>query len=343
MMLVASSLLALLEASRFHELQRLTQLQTQIAFESVFGKYNNDLWKEYHILSCKRDSLENGLLEFGNRRIEDKDAGSNFFQFFATDVDVESFMRLTDADGLVFVQAAAGYMEESLLFEAAKELYNRYEGIKNLQEGSFYDFSSIERALDALEKEDDFSNSIGSTGENLAEGRKKEERISSGKNLLIEIQNLQRNGVLSLVIEDINMLSNKEIELSQMISHRILPEKNMSFSTETDWYTRVLFQQYLLKHMSCYTKQEGHEMDYELEYIIGGKNTESENLKVVVNQLLAMREAANFAYLLSCPSKIEEANILAISIVGGTLNPMVVEVVKLAILAAWAFAESTVR
>ena len=339
MMIIVSALLALLEASRFHEIQRLTQLQTEVALESVFAKYNTDLWSEYHILACREDTLKEGMVDGGNGRMEDKGAGSNFLQFYVSLVDIEENLRLTDNNGRVFFQAAAGYMEENLIFETAKELYSRYEGIKSLQEGSGFDFSSIKKALDALNEENS-QISTGSTGESSLVDYEKENRISVKYNLLEDIQEIQKRGLLSLVIEDINQLSEKTLELSQVVSHRILPENNEWTSEEGDWYTRILFQQYVLKHMSCYTKQNVHALDYEIEYIIGGKDTDYENLKVVVNQLLAMREAANFAYLMSCPSKIEAANVVALSIVGGTLNPMLVGMVKLAVLAAWAFAES---
>lgn len=65
-----------------------------------------------------------------------------------------------------------------------------------------------------------------------------------------------------------------------------------------------------------------------------------ENLKATVNQLLAIRESANFMYLVSSPQKVEQAQLLSTAIVGITLNSVLIETVKMAILVAWAFAES---
>lgn len=337
-MLITSALLALLEASRFQELRCLTELQTEVALESVFAKYNDDLWREYHILACKQENLKSGLIDAGNARAVNEDAGSNFFQFVVSDVDIEANTRLTDENGLVFIHAAAEYMKDNLVFEAAKNLYSQYEGMEYLKKSSLFDFFNVKRALEELKKETSEQNSRGSTKEIFVE-EYEQKTIKTSKNTFLEdIQKIQERGILSLVIEDTQLLSNKTLELSQLVSQRLLTEESEVHSV--DWYTRILFQQYLLHHMSCYIEQKNHAIDYELEYLIGGKGTEIENLKVVINQILTMREAANFTYLMSNPQKLEEARLMAVSIIGGTLNPALIEVVKLGILAAWAFAES---
>ena len=69
--------------------------------------------------------------------------------------------------------------------------------------------------------------------------------------------------------------------------------------------TRGIFQSYMMQHLTDYTSME-HATDplrYQLEYVIGGKNTDQENLKAVVYRLLAAREAANMMYLLQDPTR----------------------------------------
>ena len=110
---------------------------------------------------------------------------------------------------------------------------------------------------------------------------------------------------------------------------------------ETDWLDRVYLQQYLLTYLTDYTNQvQERGLNYELEYLIGGKNNDIENLREVANQLLLIREAANLAYLISDVEKLETAQGLALALVGATANVAVIEVVKLGILVAWGFGES---
>ena len=55
-------------------------------------------------------------------------------------------------------------------------------------------------------------------------------------------------------------------------------------------------------------------MDYEMEYLIGGKNADQENLKAVVNRLLLMREGANLLYLETDSTKSQEAMSVALAL-----------------------------
>ncbi len=340
MILVVSTLLALLEASRFQDMRRLTKLQTELALESAFARYNVDLWEEYRILACNQNGLEKDIEQSGNRNAIRQKEGINFFQFVVSDIKMEDITRLTDGDGQIFFQEAVSYMERNLEYEIAKELYSRYEGIKNLQETSEFDILNIKKALEELEKPSSSENSVGNKKETILKEHADEQIIQDKENLLEKMQALQEKGVLSLVIENANSLSDKKIDLSKTVSHRGISNGKEMNATKSDWYTRILFQQYILTYLSNYTQKENHAMDYEVEYLIVGEATEVANMKEVVTELLGIREVANFTYLMSNPVKVEQAGGLAVSIVGSTLNPMLVGMVRLAILAAWAFAES---
>ena len=339
MMLVVSALFAMLEAARFHEINHLAQLQTQIALESIFAEYNTHLWEEYHLLACKQSDLVTDMQDYGNSRILGWDDGTNFFQFRVEDVSVKGYTRLTDGNGRAFVQAVSGYMEENLLYETAQELYNQYESMKTILGDSEFDFLDIQDALEQLEEG---QSSSGSTGSETSEEDSPyaEEDYQGEKNPLLIIQNLQEAGILSLVVKDSKDLSNQQVDIFELVSYRELPEDFHSNIEALDWYDRVLLQQYLLTYMSNYTDEKGHALGYELEYLIGGKSTDIANMKVVVTQLLGLRAASNFLYLLSSPTKVEQARLLAIAIAGASLSPAIIGIVKNAVLIAWAFAES---
>ena len=106
------------------------------------------------------------------------------------------------------------------------------------------------------------------------------------------------------------------------------------------------FLAYLLEHFnyaSAYLTGEsesGPWLDYQLEYLIAGEETDIANLEAVCGRLLAIREGMNYAYLLSDSGKVAECAALAAALVGVTLIPGLVEAVKQVLLLAWAFAES---
>lgn len=333
MMLVISTLLALIEAGRFQKMNKLAELQTQVALESVFAEYNTYLWEDYRILACKLDEVENDLVVYGDATIHEKTTGINFFQFGVDDVSLKGYTRLTDGDGKAFIGAVSDYMKQNLLYESAKELYEQYKGIKDIQENSGFDIDAIEDALDELEKEENSEESAGIK-------KAIDKRMKTKGNPLEGIKDIQKKGILSLVLQDTSKLSKKSIDISNSVSHRQLAESYHPIIKESDWYDTVLLQQYLLTYMSHFLEGKEHSMQYEVEYIVGGKNTEIENLKAVVNKLLLIREAANFLYLSTSPQKVEQARVLAIAIAGASLNAILIEAVKTALLVAWAYAES---
>ena len=78
-------------------------------------------------------------------------------------------------------------------------------------------------------------------------------------------------------------------------------------------------------------------LNLELEYIIAGKETDAENYKKVINQIIAIRFACNFAYILTDAEKMAEVNTLAITLT--IFFPFMQPVVKYLLAGCWAYVE----
>ncbi|MGB8452709.1 MAG: DUF5702 domain-containing protein [Anaerocolumna sp.] len=108
----------------------------------------------------------------------------------------------------------------------------------------------------------------------------------------------------------------------------------------------MLLQEYLSEHFERYDEaglsNEMKALDYELEYIVMGKSSDYENLKAILMRILLIRTVMNMITLMSDRKSKEEARVLAISFVGFTGFPALVEITKMIILTVWAFAESLV-
>ena len=62
--------------------------------------------------------------------------------------------------------------------------------------------------------------------------------------------------------------------------------------------TGLFFREYLLKQFSDYRNQsESEVLQYEMEYLIAGKDSDVANLAGVAERMLAIREVANYIYL----------------------------------------------
>lgn len=332
LLLITATLFALLEGTRFQELRRFAKLQTEVALESVFANYNTCLWEKYHLLGAN----ETGMSELAERAANGRNCrGTNLLRLKPEKIEPESYTLITDGEGRVFIGSVAGYMEDNLLYEAAKELYSQYEAIKYLMDSNQMDSSDIGEALQEIENaaSSDTENSFGTTA-------KKEAPIDV-KALLEAAKKWQKLGILELVIQDTEKLSNTEQDFSDGLLERALQKGKNYVDTSISWQERILLQQYLLTYLSGFQNvKEDRALTYELEYLIGQKSSDIENLRVVATRLLAIREAANALYLLSNPAKVAQAEAAATLIAGASLNPLLLEVVKMGILAAWALAES---
>lgn len=320
MVLVASALFALLEAARVEEIERLSRLQTEAALESAFANYNATLWEEYRILACNYVELQEILISKGNARNEASSEGLNLLLSKVVDLRDQDVTFLTDGNGAVYIEAAVTTMEETIAYGVAQQIFNQYESMQHLLENSAWDWNRVDIGLSEEIEWDTSSEEV---------------------NPMREAKGLQETGILELVVEDTAKISIQKMNNRDTVSRRVLRMGINPVIPEIDWMDRVLFQQYLLEHMSFYGNINANRcLDYELEYIIGGKVSDRENLKSVVTQLLFIREVANFLYLTTDENKVEEAGLLAIVLAGTSANPLVVDAVKWGILTAWAFGES---
>lgn len=329
-LLIMGFLLTLLEGCRMKEMHRVAALHTQVAVEAAFANYSIALWDTYHLLGCRQDEVNTLIWQCSPDKDDEYVFGTNLLLTELEEVEIESYTLMTDGAGDAYIQAVSSYMKNNVMYEAAKVIFNQYESIKHLLDSNRKDGTEIKNAIDSLESLDVTVQSKG-TSSNTQEAT----------NPLEKIQRMQNTQILELVVEDASILSDAQYDISQTVSHR---ELNVGWNyriEEPDWLDRVLLQQYLLTYFADYSNPKTDRgLQYELEYVLVGADNDIENLRTVVNELLLIRETANFVYLMSDADKALQAEVLATLLVGASINPIVIELVKSALLLAWAFAES---
>lgn len=82
--------------------------------------------------------------------------------------------------------------------------------------------------------------------------------------------------------------------------------------------------------------------DYELEYLITGKNNDRDALMGVASRIAAARTAVNFVSILADSAKCSQAYEAAVASVGFTGMAALIEATKMAILLGWAHSEAMV-
>ena len=162
------------------------------------------------------------------------------------------------------------------------------------------------------------------------------------------IEEQRRLGILRLVVKDESLLSQNTLDTSGLIGSRMsqgkLSQGNLKLS-EAEWTEalaeRFFFQEYLLRYMGSYGQEnEKDALKYQIEYLIVGKENDTENLRSIANRICAIREAANAIHIWSDAEKSDEVKLVAEGICSLLMVPELAPVLEAALVLGWAYAES---
>ncbi len=343
MMFVISALFVLLEAARVYGLNQYGEWKSEQGIEYAAAEYQPYLWSEYQLLMLdggygtevfdigkvtgrvRKAALDRTDYTGGRKNT----AGADLFELQLSHIYEPEYVLVTDEAGTVFLDMLASYMEKKLPKQIAREVYEKFQNLEQVQKESPNIDEAIDKAQNSIEaaREDTENIDIPQMDENPFE-------------VVKEIKSTLNFSTIGFIIPDVETVSTKTIDFKKMIENRELQAGNTAYDSESDWYRKMLSVEYIMMHCSRYGKEsEGHALDYELEFIIGGKNEDRKNLEEVINRLLLSRTAANISYLLSDAEKMADANAIAMTLAGFSGNPAIVKAVEIAIVGAWAFLE----
>lgn len=339
MMFVVSAIFVLLEAARLYGLRQYAHEKSTQAGACAAAEYEPYLWDEFHVLmldgSYGGADFEIGTLAGRIKCALDENLSQNktFFSMRADRMFEPSYVLATDQNGAVFLHMAAAFMKESITTQAAQEIYEKYTNQNEVQKENTIEEDAVENAGEMLAraKEDaDSSQEIETVEEN-------ENPLEAAAHL----KKAMKSSVLGFVLEDTSCISQKEMNLENEIQRRQLNQGTSEIEIQSDWYEKVLVLEYAKDCLSSYANVlQHHSASYELEYLIGGKEADSENLEKTVQNLIAYRCAANAVFVLSDFEMMQKAQTIAAALAGFTANPVIIKTVETAIVGAWAYLES---
>lgn len=343
---ILSLFLTLIEGARVNAVRLQTECAMDLSLYSVFGEYNRELLEQYDLFFIdtsygkKNSTIQNTeahLESYLKKNIERESDLSGYLTrdllaMAVEDVQINQFTLATDEKGEIFKRQAVSYMEDKYGIAYVKELKKCLEqaGDANLLDRDVTAERNInQQEIDAVELP------------KKQVGEDEWEEIPL-ENPADEVNATRGKGVLALVTEKDAVISNETIAKENYISCRKRSQGVGLMEREGCSVTdKLLFQGYLMDKYGSYVNQkEKSRLKYQLEYILAGGENDTDNLKWVVNRLLLLRETANVVYLFSDKEKVAEAEALALTLSAVIQLPELAELVKVAILFAWAYAES---
>jgi len=350
---VMTLIFTMAECIRLYELHDFGQEFTDIAVESAFSEYNPYLWKNYRILAV---DMGYGTDNLGPSIMEQKtmdycsvnanvDSGNNFARLKPDNCNVDKYSVLTDSNcqGVVMlgVKAAKDGMAQQIIdgIQGNVDIIHSVEKV-NVEQIIEDGDKALTEEIEALEEKkaaalnDDDPNT---NPEDYPEpGQVQDNPIDAYR----FVKEGLSKGVLSQVTATEN-LSDKYMDLSEMPSCRNLQEGSRSIESGNSITDKALFIDYLMTNYSYYGNSLKHDgMQYEVEYLIAGDESDVEALGAVVTDLLLARETANYFTICNNNSLSSQADAIARILAGFTMNEGIIQAVKYAIMGAWAYIES---
>ena len=357
--LFLSLICATVESARVQGAKAQAANITGMGSFSLLGEFEKDLLGKYEIFSLD-GTYGNGAfqIEKVNERLQDyisynvnprKDLFSagcfDPWKLELEDSRISKYALLTDDSGEPFYQQAVAYMKANAATIAAEKLM---EYAKDTEE-----ISNREREYKkGLRDSDDQIKQMESEKQEKIETMESEaaeagtvivQTEEPKNNPLDEIAKLRKKSALDIVTWD-RSISGKEINAHNFPSKNRLREGNYKIEKKNKGLlSDLIFREYLLAHFPSYVDEKsGKALDYQIEYILGGKNTDRKNLKYVVNRLLLIREGMNYLYCVQAPEISAQTDALALTLTGFLAMPLLTEATSQTLMLAWAYGESLI-
>ncbi|MCM1569458.1 MAG: DUF5702 domain-containing protein [Roseburia sp.] len=363
---LTSLCLALIEGARSNAVRMETECITDIAMNSVLAEYHRELFRQYNIFAL--DSAygtglpgkvnAEGHLQYylsANMSLKAHKMGLVADLFYRDmlalspeDVEMTKVSILTDQNGAVFRRLAVEAVKEDTGLGALEELQ---QWLQTVEANDLKERNVAEEKAEIDEKIQNYDGMEIELTEMEAEGESLWETVEI-ENPTESLEKIRKNGILGMVMDNTENLSQSRLTQEQLVYERMqqgrvsignmLPGKQ---SEAEELAECLLFQEYLMRYMGHYGRSvegdaEENVLQYQLEYLLAGRDSDRENLESVADLLCAFREAANAAYIMTDQVKREEADLLAAVLSAVLLIPELKDLFTASILLGWAYAES---
>lgn len=311
--------LVLTEGARIYYLRVKAAQAMELSEFSVLSEYQKELWDHYGLFFLdlgyeqgeeKQEILNGRILHYLRENVP---------EVTTTYLAASDFIRSTDRGGIPFAKQAVEHMKKR-------------SGAALIEQISSLD-ASTEASVDL---EDIF-------GENqeAAEGIVGAMVDEEGKPLFdIALPDISFPTVESLshaVFGDTSVLSGKSISKEERILYRTL-EEGTGGKEGISLIDMQFFYSYLFRYLNDYCETDSgiwkDRLEYQLEYVIAGKENDRENLENIMWRIFLLRAVGDYLFFHQDAEKIAAAQAQATAIGGITGNGVLISLLQEMILIA---------
>ncbi len=317
---------------------------TDIGMNNILAEFHRELLNQYNLFFIDTSyGTENASYKTTEARLKDylerNLSGDDLFLSFlyhnpvklkVEDVVITGLSAASDEKGAVFRRQAVEVMYQRVGISYLKQIENWVNTV------SKYDLNTRDILAECRNATADL--------EEWSNEALPKEAAADWKNPGAEVLSLWDAGILSLVVKDYRSISTQSADLTKYISSRKLlagTGMNPAVTFTDGLWEQLVFQEYILAYTGHYgmEKENGY-LQYQTEYILSGNETDSENLKDVVNQIFSIRTVANLLYLISDEERMQLTEAAATALAALFALPELAPLLQAVIVFAWAMVES---
>ena len=346
--LILSLVFTVIEGARISAIRMKFECVADIGMNSVLAEYHRELLKQYDLLfvdtsygtsSPSIANTEEHLRNYMQKNMQNQKTAAihsarDFLNMRIGNAELMECSIASDDNGNVLKRQITDFMTDYPTGNLLEKITANSEQISS----SRMDSRDIEGERESYQNQIE---EIGLHQREVEEGVFEEVPLDNPS----DIDNGTRSiGVLNMVVSDTSNISTVKVNLNQYISNRTLMKGSGVCNDAVNVSgapNDILFLAYLFDKCGYYGDiKEKSLLQYQIEYMIAGKDTDWQNLEQVAKKLLHIREVSNIIYILSDTARMAEAEAMALALTAVTLNPALAEPVKYTILFAWAYVES---
>jgi hypothetical protein len=333
--------MVLAEGIRLQALGQTLKIKDVEVAQYLESMYHQKLWNDYGILGLDdkfgyeetSNHLEEHIKDYFNSEYVKNDRDMNYFMSRIEDLKSEDKVYITDNGGDAFYKLAIQSEKEKFIEKGLGKLADELQqGFSNNEKMDFK--SIIEKSQNALKEI-----KLQQAKEEIDEEYKSkypEKDWSNTENPMDVAKGSEDEKDMSFWLGEDGEVSSKKIDLENI--YRFKQTFRGGVQNPAD---RLIFSEYVFDYFGNYLEpDEDGALSYGAEYVLMGKEDDEGNLKAVIRRMLAVREIQNALAIKMSPELDMEAGSLATSMCMLVGNPEIIEVVKLGIIASWAYVES---
>ncbi len=333
---------------------------TKSAMSGIKAGYNSYIFEHYHLLLF--DKTFDGSGEAALEEQLKQDVKCNLGQGFSVEeVVVENYVGIMDDECQAFKEQISEYALYGIVENGCQYIVDEAGG-QMVPEDIIED---MQAAKDGQES----NANVSDNGDYGGEGGDKD-NVQGNNQLIVNdledprdvTKNLSGVGLVAIVVPENMEVSNEDINLAGLPSI----ENKFGFSFEDvvdndfddmdtligdigfkpEWEQGIVDSGVHLLYGSqvfnCATNKVNEEtvFDYEMEYIICGKNSDYKNVKGVINKIIAIRLPINYSYLVKSSSKMNEIRKITLPLSLVVLIPE--PILTYLVAGCWAYVEAIV-